>query len=183
MKARLNRRRRIDSRIQARRHARVIGEIRLRRFGRHFHSDSRGKSIEQLMRPYRSGWTTFDRPRAAAQFRRQRVLRRVCLFGGCGIQRRDCIPRQNVEPRHRLRERLHAKQRTGRRAGRNPVGVHAAREGTQPIDRQQQPSCCDDAPSDQVTPRDLAGGVRLYDFAAIVPSVLGFPESCPRRFR
>ena len=77
------------------------------------------------------------------------------------------------EPRHRLAERLGAKQRTGRSARRDIIaGISALGKGTQAIFGNQQPGCREDSPLEQVSPCDLALGQRLDDFGPVVAGVL-----------
>ena len=89
--------------------------------------------------------------------------------------------RLQLQPRHALGELGGAEQRAARRAGRH-VGERAARKRAQPILARQQSAGREDAPLDELTPRDLAYGSRLDDLGSIVACSLRFPLPNARSF-
>src|SRR6267143_2346763 len=109
----------IDSRVELRRDAGVVGDVALRPFRADFDRDLRREVRETLVRPERPRRTPFDRSKSTPERRIAGLLGLVRLFCRRGVQRRDRVPRQHVEARHRLRELLHAEHGARYPAGRD----------------------------------------------------------------
>jgi hypothetical protein len=102
------------------------------------------------------------------------------------VQVRHIVALQHVEPRHRLAERLGAKERAGRRAGRDTaatttVCAGAADERIQATDRREQRAAGEQSPFEQIAARDLALRIRLHDLAAVFSGILGCLDPRLRR--
>src|SRR5262249_29227743 len=152
----------IDPRVQIRRNARIVSGVLPGSLLRDFNRDPRWKQIEPLVRPNGARRTTFDRPEPATERRVDRSLRLIGLYRRKWIQRRDRVSRQHIETRHRLRERLHAKQRARRRAGRYAVTKRAADERTEAANGSQEAPGGEQSPFHQVPTRDLALGMGAH---------------------
>src|SRR5947209_13844946 len=145
-----------DARIQTGRHARVIDRVRLRAFLRHLDGDPGREIVESLVGPDGSWRAAVDRTGVTRFDTFERGVEQ--LLGGIGpggrrrTQRRDRVPRQNVEPQHRLREWLDAEQRAWRQAGRNVrAGEGALRKWAQAILQDDGPGGGEQAQFDQVS--------------------------------
>src|SRR5947209_797688 len=124
MKLQRQRRCGIDAGIQTGRNTRIVSGVSSCLSLGDFYRDLRRELAEALMRPYRAWRTSFNRPKAAAQGRINRLLSLVGLCRRSRIECRYGIAGQNIKAGHGLAEWLHAKQRAGRRACRN--GIYAA---------------------------------------------------------
>ena len=109
---RRERRRGIDVGVELRCDARVVGVVDLGAFHSRLEGELWGEPVELLVRPDRARRPALDRPGVARDHalerRVQRLLGGVGLRRGGGTQRGDRLSRQDIEPRHRRRERLHA---------------------------------------------------------------------------
>ena len=155
VEARRYRGRGVDARIQARRNARIVGGVASGTELRNLDGDLGGKVVEALMRPDRSRRTALDRAGIAGFDALQRwiqhLLGGICLRRGRWIQRRDRVPRQNIQASHRLRERLHPEQRAGRQAGRNAGSVGALRERADAVLEDDGAGCSEQSQLDEVS--------------------------------
>ncbi|MCY1353672.1 hypothetical protein D9M69_400230 [compost metagenome] len=186
--------RRIDAGVQARGYAGVVGLVGLGAFLGDFHHHFGEEGSPLLVRPDRARRTALDGALAAAQHRRYRLQRGIGLRGRIGARHtgvgrdrvhhpragRESLARQHVEAWHRLGESQDAEQRAGWQPGGDVelIGVGAAGEGTQAVDRDQQSAGGGQAPSDEVAPGDLAPGDGGRQLREIPSGIFRFPEAC-----
>ena len=131
----------VDARIEAGRNPGIVSGVDLGPFRGNGYRDRGRKPSELLVRPDRARGASLDGARVtrghAFERRIQHLLGLVGLSRRRGIQGRDRVPRQDIEARHRLRERLDAEQRAAREARRN-ARIRAADERVQAMLPEQQ---------------------------------------------
>src|SRR5258705_10619066 len=177
MELQFHRRRGVDPRIQRRRYCRVVGEVGCgRRLGR-FDSYPRNVIREALVRPDASRWPPFYRSGAASEFRVNYLLCLGRFSGRKWIEGADGVAGEHVEPRHRLRERLHPEQRAARNVA--VVREYSGYERIESVDRRQQTRAGEKSPLEQITTRHAAPRPLADDFPAIVACSFGFDDACP----
>src|SRR5258705_12392403 len=177
MELQFHRRRGVDPRIQRRRYCRVVGEVGCgRRLGR-FDSYHRNVIREALVRPDASRGPPFDRSGAASEFRVNYLLCLVRFSGRKWIEAADGVAGEHVEPRHGLRERLHAEQRAARNIA--VVREYPGDERIESVDRRQQTRAGEKSPLEQITTRNAAPRPLADDFPAILARSFGFDDACP----
>src|SRR5262249_20961962 len=93
---------------------------------------------------------------------------------------RDRLPRQDVEARHRLRERLAAEQRTGRRAGRAEQLARHRHEGTEAAFRRQRSGGAEQPQLEEVASRDATPRELTDNLSAALSRAPGIPETSLR---
>ncbi|TMB39716.1 MAG: hypothetical protein E6J62_01540 [Deltaproteobacteria bacterium] len=183
VEARMETLRRVDAGIQARWNTRIVDRVYLGALRADFNRDLRRHRIELLVRPDRARGTPLDGARVTGRHAFQPSIQN--LLGGIGFLcgrrvqyrgiKRIQPARQHVEARHRLCECLDAEQRAARQARRNTrIGIRAADEGVQAMFPEQQSTRREQAPLEQIAPRDLPVGERLDDLLAVPAGVLGF---------
>src|SRR5712691_601839 len=187
MEARMEPLRRVDPGIKARRDSRIVDGVDLGSLRTHFYRDLRWKRVKPLMRPDRPRGTSFDRACVAGCHPFQRGIQK--LLGGVGFLRRRGtqkrervrVPRQDIEARHGLRERLDAEQRAAREACRDAC-IRAADKWVQSMLPGQHSARGEYPPLDQLAARHLSVGQRLDELKTVLPGILRFPYAKFRCF-
>src|SRR5262249_28493605 len=102
-------------------------------------------------------------------------FRRVLFRSWIGAGNR--LPRQHVEPRHRLRERLAAEQRARRRAGRAEQLARHRDERTEAAFRRERSGGAEQPQLEEVASRDATPRELPDDLSAVLSRALGIPEA------
>src|SRR3954470_1759705 len=171
----------VDAAVEPRLAAGVVVQERLRGRLRNLDGDLRREALPLLVRPDRPRRTAFDRARVASLHARNSRVEKLLGLVRLLLRSRPrevgkSLALQYVEARHRLRERRSPEQRAGRRAGRNRR-IGAIGERAQAVLQSDGPCCADEPHLDEVATGYLLLRESLDDFSAVVPSLLGFPET------
>ncbi|MCY1547042.1 hypothetical protein D9M68_830750 [compost metagenome] len=146
-----------------------------------------------LVSPDRSRRAPLDRSIATTEHGGHRLLGGVGLRRGVGAGHvrvgRDRVhhpgtggeglARQHIEARHGLGEGLYPEQRTRWQSGGDigTVGIGAAGEGAQSVDRNQQSAGSGQAPLDEIASRHFPLGEGACQFGKVPSGIFRFPES------